>query len=210
MVKLLLVGVTAGLVLPAAPTRALPTRSATSSCRRGAVRALINATHVCLSTGAPCKTSYQRQYAKYSFYCDSGLLARQRRKTIPPPAPIPPPATTTPVPPGSGSQQPQPSPFTGTWWSIDSSDGSLQHITFGSGGTLDYEDDSAHVCGGVAGYATTTGVATGNTWTATARTSLLCPDNDGSVPDVLFQFTLNPNGTLSGSVGPDSWTRTHP
>jgi hypothetical protein len=73
-----------------------------------------------------------------------------------------------------------------------------------------FRDDSAYTCGGVWAYATATGAAKGNLWTATTPTTLRCPDNEGSVDNVLFQFTLNANGTLTGTGTPDVWTRDRP
>ena len=103
------------------------------------------------------------------------------------------------------------SPFLGTWWSVDTSDGSLQQLTFGAGGTMFYRDDSAHVCGGVAALANDTGAAVGNTWTGSGTATVRCPADDGkTISPVFFQFALNPDGTLSGSVGPDLWTRVRP
>src|SRR5205823_2516388 len=176
-----------------------------AACTRGSVPAVIASKHRCLRAGATCTARFERQYAKYGFRCGSRLLARPRKAAPAPAAPTPTPVTpTTAVPP------PRPSPFTGTWWSIDVSDESLQQVTFGPEGALSFQDDSARTCGGVAAYAMATGAAVGNTWTASARTTLYCPDNDGSVPDVLFQFTLNPDGTLTATGTPDRWTRTKP
>ena len=73
-----------------------------------------------------------------------------------------------------------------------------------------FRDDSATTCGGVWAYATVTGAAKGNVWTATQPTTLLCPDNAGSVGNHLFQFTLNANGTLTATGTPDVWTRVPP
>jgi hypothetical protein len=202
VVGLSLAGVIAGLTLLAAAPAADPAGRLGASCTRGAVLAIIAAKHLCLKAGSTCTARFERQYAKYGFRCDSRLLAKPQKTTSPP---APGPVTTTPaVPP------PQPSPFIGTWWSIDLSDGSLQQVTFGADGSMSFQDDSAHVCGGVAGYAMTTGAAVGNTWTANARATLYCPDNDGSVPGTLFQFTLNPDGTLTATGTPDRWTRTKP
>jgi len=206
MVKPTLAGAIAAITLLSAGSAADADRSGASSCQRPAVRAVINRSLVCLRTGTPCKLRDERQYSRYGFLCDSGVLAR-RRKTSPPITTAPTTTTTTPLPTDDAAP---PNPFSGSWWSLDSSDGSLQQVTFEDDGTISYEDDSAYVCGGVAGYATAHGAASGNMWTASAPTTLLCPDNDGSVPNVLFQFTLNPDGILSGSVGPDPWTRTLP
>ena len=111
----------------------------------------------------------------------------------------------------SGAGATPASPFLGTWWSVDTSDGSLQQLTFGADGAMFYRDDSAHTCGGVAALANDTGTAEGNTWTGSGAATLRCPADDGNtIFPLFFQFTLNPDGTLSGSVGPDLWTRTRP
>jgi hypothetical protein len=204
MVKLSLAGVIAGLVLLVTTAATDSAGNVAASCQRRAVPAVINASFVCLKTGGSCKARFQRQYARYGFYCGSGLLAK-RRKTTPPAATAPPATTTTPP-----ASPPPPSPFTGTWWAIDVTDGSLEQLTFGDGGTMYFRDDSVHTCGGAWGYAMTSGAANGNTWTASERTTLFCPDNGGAVPDTLFQFSSNTNGTLSMAGSPDVWTRTHP
>jgi len=101
-------------------------------------------------------------------------------------------------------------PFAGTWYAIDPTDGSLEQVTFGADGSMMFQDDSAYTCGGVGAYAKAIGAAKGNLWTAAKPTTLLCPDNEGSVGNVLFQFTLNANGTLTGTGTPDVWTRERP
>jgi hypothetical protein len=170
------------------------------ACKAGTVQATIHATPVCLRTGGRCATRYQRQYAKYGFSCRSGRLAKAV-KTIPPPTSSGTTTTTNPNPAG---------PFLGTWYAIDPTDGSLEQATFGSDGSLLFRDDAATACGGVSAYATATGAARANVWTADAPTTLLCPDNQGSVGNHLFQFTLNANGTLSATGTPDVWTRESP
>jgi hypothetical protein len=167
------------------------------ACKAGTVQATIHAAPVCLRAGARCATRFQRQYAKYGFSCRSGRLAKAVKPT-PPPAST---TTTTANPAG---------PFLGTWYAIDPTDGSLEEATFGSDGSLLFRDDAATACGGVSAYATATGAARGNVWTAVAPTTLLCPDNEGSVGNHLFQFTLNANGTLTATGTPDVWTRQSP
>jgi hypothetical protein len=147
----------------------------------------------------------QRQYAKYSYYCDAGRLAKQVKPKLPPPTTTGPTVTPSTSPPPSLAGA-----FAGTWWAIDPSDLSLEQVTFGDDGSISFQDDFATVCGGAAGYATSTGAASGNTWTASPTTTLYCPDNGGSVPNVLFRFTLNPNGTLTFTGMPEIWTRTRP
>lgn len=101
-------------------------------------------------------------------------------------------------------------PFVGTWWAIDTSDGSLEQVTFGTGGSMFFRDDSAHVCDGVAGFINDSGSVEGNTWTGSGTAVLRCPA-DGKTSGPLFvQFTLNPDGTLIGSLGPDVFTRAIP
>jgi hypothetical protein len=86
----------------------------------------------------------------------------------------------------------------------------MEQVTFGTDGSLMFQDDRATTCGGVGAYATAVGSAKGNLWTATRPTTLLCPDNAGSVGNLLFQFTLNANGTLTGTGFPEIWTRERP
>ena len=169
-----------------------------ADCRAGAVGVTINGTAVCLRAGDRCTIRYQRQYAKYRFSCRSGRLVRAAKAT----------GTTTPA--ATTTTANAAGPFAGTWYAIDPTDGSHEQATFGTDGSLDFRDDVATTCGGVAAYATATGAASGNVWTAAARTTLLCPDNAGSVPNHLFQFTLNGNGTLTATGTPDVWTRDRP
>ena len=174
-------------------------RGAGEACKAGTVRATINARSVCLSVGARCTARYQSQYAKYAFSCGSGRLARTKTtKTTSPPTSS---GTTTTNAAG---------PFAGKWYAIDPTDGSLEQATFGTDGSLMFRDDAATTCGGVWAYATATGAARGNVWTAAEPTALLCPDNGGSVGNHLFQFTLNANGTLTATGTPDVWTRERP
>jgi len=183
------------LALLGATAAPVPARGAGAAC----TRARINGASVCLSVGERCRARYQTQYAKYGFSCGSGRLAKTKaRKTIPPTAT---PGTTTTSPAG---------PFAGTWYAADPTDGSLEQVTFGTDGSLMFRDDAATTCGGVWAYATATGAAKGNVWTASAPTTLLCPDNAGSVGNHLFQFTLNANGTLTATGTPDVWTRDRP
>jgi hypothetical protein len=103
------------------------------------------------------------------------------------------------------------SPFIGTWWATDTSDGSLEQVTFGAGGSLFFRDDSAHVCDGAAGFITDVGSVQGDTWTGSGSALLRCPADDSKTIGPLFvQFTLNPSGTLTGSLGPDVFTHTLP
>jgi hypothetical protein len=103
-------------------------------------------------------------------------------------------------------------PFVGTWWVLDTTDGSLQQATFGDSGSLFFRDDSAHACGGAAAFATDTGTVSGSTWTGSGTATLRCADNAGEVADVFFQFTANADGTLSSSatLPAELWTRTRP
>jgi hypothetical protein len=112
---------------------------------------------------------------------------------------------------GAGSAGATPaSPFLGTWWAVDTSDGSLEQLTFGAGGAMFFRDDSAHVCNGVAALAQDTGVVTGSTWTGSGTASLRCPAVGTTLSGLFFQFTVSPDGTLSGSAGPELWTRARP
>src|SRR6266496_2353917 len=70
-------------------------------------------------------------------------------------------------------------PFVGTWWAIDASDGSLEQVTFGTGGSMFFRDDSAHVCGGVAGFINDVGSVQGNAWTGSGTAVLRCPADGG-------------------------------
>jgi hypothetical protein len=79
----------------------------------------------------------------------------------------------------SGAGATSASPFLGTWWSVDSSDGSLEQVTFGDDGTMFFRDDSAHACNGVAAFSLDTGVAAGDTWTGSGAATLYCPANGG-------------------------------
>jgi len=185
--------------LAAAPATA-PAGAAGEACRSGTVRARINGVSVCLSTGTHCTTRYRSQYAKYGFSCSSGRLAKTKKTTPPATSPTsPPPTSSSPA-----------GPFAGTWYAVDPTDGSLEQVTFGSDGSLMFRDDSATTCGGVWAYATATGAAKGNVWTAAGPATLLCPDNQGSVGNHLFQFTLNADGTLTATGTPDVWTRQPP
>jgi hypothetical protein len=105
------------------------------------------------------------------------------------------------------------SPFVGTWWAIDPSDQSLERATFGAGGSLSFSDDFASnpTCGGTTGHAKDVGTVSGDTWTGTGSSTFECAGSgDRDVPDVFFQFTLNPDGTLSSSIGDEVWTRSRP
>jgi hypothetical protein len=177
------------------------------SCVRGSVPAIIDASFTCLKTGRRCKSRYQHQYARYRFYCNAGLLTKSRKPILPTPTPTAPasPSVTTPAPPVSKAGV-----FAGTWWAIDPTDQSLEQVTFGDDGSISFQDNFATTCGGAAGYAMSTGAANGNTWTASSTTTLQCPDNGGRVPNLLFQFTFNPNGTLTFTGMPEIWTRTPP
>jgi hypothetical protein len=100
-------------------------------------------------------------------------------------------------------------PYLGTWWAIDPSDGSLEQVTFGAAGSLFFRDDYATTCGGVEAVLNDFGTVSGNTWTGSGTATLRCPAIGETRGPVFFQFTLNPDGTLSG-VGPEVWTRTRP
>jgi hypothetical protein len=175
------------------------------SCARGSVPTIIDASFTCLKTGKSCKSRYQAQYAKYGFQCHAGLLTKKPKPTLIGPGPTSSSPVTTAAPPASKAGV-----FAGTWWAIDPTDRSVEQVTFGDDGSISFQDSFATTCGGAAAYATSTGSANGNTWTASATTTLHCPDNDGSVPNLLFQFTFNPNGTLTFTGMPEIWTRTPP
>jgi hypothetical protein len=100
-------------------------------------------------------------------------------------------------------------PFLGTWWATDPSDGSLEQVTFGADGSLFFRDDSARTCGGVQAVLNDVGSVSGSTWTGSGTATLRCPAIGETRGPVFFQFTLNPDGTLSG-VGPEVWTRARP
>jgi hypothetical protein len=189
--RLWLVTALAGLALLASPAVAAPA----SSCSHAAV---IGGKHVCLKPGASCSSRFRQAYAKYGFACDAGRLIRKVKPAVPP--------ATVPVP----APVSKAGPFAGTWYAIDPSDLSLEQVTFGDDGSLSFQDGFATVCGGAAANATATGAAIGTTWTASAPTTLYCPDNGGTVPNVLFRFTLNPNGTVTFAGMPEVWTRSRP
>jgi hypothetical protein len=100
-------------------------------------------------------------------------------------------------------------PYLGTWWAVDPSDGSLEQVTFGADGSLFFRDDYATTCGGVEAVLNDFGTVSGNTWTGSGTATLRCPAIGQTRGPVFFQFSLNPDGTLSG-VGPEVWTRTRP
>ena len=100
-------------------------------------------------------------------------------------------------------------PFVGTWWAIDPSDGSLEQATFGAGGSMFYRDDLATSCGGPPAIAKDTGSVSGNVWTGTGNSTVYCVGIGPHVTE-FFEFTLNPDGTLSSSVGDEVWTRSRP
>jgi hypothetical protein len=110
--------------------------------------------------------------------------------------------------PGGAAASP-PDPFVGTWWAIDPSDGSLEQVTFGADGSLFFRDDVATTCGGVQAVLNDLGTVSGNTWTGSGTAILRCPSIGQTREPVFFQFTSNPDGTLSG-VGPEVWTRARP
>jgi len=184
-------------LLVATPARASAHGSG-AACKAGAVGVTIDGTAVCLRSGERCTIRYRRQYAKYRFVCRLGRLVRTTKVTQTTSTPT---VTTTASPAG---------PFAGTWYAIDPTDGSHEQVTFGTDGSLTFHDDVATGCGGVSASATANGAANGNVWTAAARTTVLCPDNAGAVPNHLFQFTLNANGTLTATGTPDVWTRDRP
>jgi hypothetical protein len=108
-----------------------------------------------------------------------------------------------------GAAATAPSPYLGTWWAIDPTDGSLEQVTFGAGGSLFFRDDSAHTCGGVEAVLNDVGTVSGSIWTGSGTAILRCPAIGETRGPVFFQFVLNPDGTLSG-VGPEVWTRARP
>jgi hypothetical protein len=113
---------------------------------------------------------------------------------------------------GSGAGASPNDAFVGTWWVVDTTDGSLEQATFGAAGSLFFRDDPAHACGGAAALATDTGTVSGGTWTGSGTATLRCAQGAGDIGDVFFQFTANGDGTLSSSVTlpTESWTRTRP
>jgi hypothetical protein len=108
-----------------------------------------------------------------------------------------------------GAMASPPAPFVGTWWAIDPSDGSLEQVALGAEGSLFFRDDLATTCGGAQAILNDVGTASGNTWTGSGAAILRCPSTGQTRGPVYFQFTLNPDGTLSG-VGPEVWTRARP
>src|SRR4051794_24936818 len=100
-------------------------------------------------------------------------------------------------------------PFTGTWWATDTSDGSLEQLTFGADGSLFFRDDSAHTCGGVQAILTDVGSVSGDTWTGSGEATLRCPSVGQTFGPIFFEFTLTGDNTLIGD-GPEVWTRTRP
>jgi hypothetical protein len=100
-------------------------------------------------------------------------------------------------------------PFVGTWWAIDPSDGSLEQVTFGANGSLFFRDDVATSCGGVQAMLNDFGTVSGNTWTGSGTAIVRCPSIGQTIGPVFVQFTLNPDGTLSGT-GLEVWSRTRP
>jgi hypothetical protein len=115
---------------------------------------------------------------------------------------------------GSSASAAPRDPFLGTWWVIDTTDGSLEQATFGAGGSLFFRDNFASnpTCGGVQAVAKDTGTVSGDTWTGSGTATLRCVGNVGEVSDVFFQFTLNPDGTLSSTatLPTEFWTRAKP
>jgi hypothetical protein len=103
-------------------------------------------------------------------------------------------------------------PFVGTWWAIDPGDGSLEHLTFGAGGSVVFRDDFASnpTCGGTAAMAKDTGTVSGNTWTGSDDSTLRCLGTDRTIPNLFLQFTLQSDGTLTGTTGDETWTRSRP
>jgi hypothetical protein len=102
------------------------------------------------------------------------------------------------------------SPFVGTWWATDPTDQSLEQLTFGEGGSMFFRDDLATSCGGVPAIATDTGTVSGNVWTGSGEATLSCLAHGHTVPNLFFQFTLQPDGTLRGATGNEVWTRARP
>src|SRR5438270_343507 len=86
------------------------------------------------------------------------------------------------------------SPFVGTWWATDPSDGSLEQLTFGAGGSLFFRDDSAHTCRGVQALLNDVGTVSGSTWTGSGAATLRCPAIGVTIGPVFFEFTLTPDG----------------
>jgi hypothetical protein len=105
-----------------------------------------------------------------------------------------------------------PSPFVGTWWATDPGDGSLEQLTFGAGGSMFFRDDlaSGPACGGTAAFAKDTGSVLGNVWTGSGNATLQCVGTDRQLRGLFFQFTLNPDGTLSEPFSGEVWTRSRP
>src|SRR5215471_3282830 len=80
------------------------------------------------------------------------------------------------------------SPFVGTWWAIDRSDGSLEQLTFGAGGSVFFRDDFASnpTCGGTHALAKDTGSVSGDTWTGSGDSTLYCLGTDRTVPNMFL------------------------
>jgi hypothetical protein len=53
------------------------------------------------------------------------------------------------------------------------------------------------------------GTVSNGTWTGSGTAIVRCPAIGETMGPVFFQFTLQPDGTLSG-IGPESWTRARP
>jgi len=106
-----------------------------------------------------------------------------------------------------------PAPFVGTWWAVDPTDGSTEQLTFGTGGSMYFRDNSAYVCGGTSAFAKDTGSLSpdGMMWFGSGNAMLRCPaDGRTTIGGILFSFTLQPDGSLTGSTGHEVWTRTRP
>ena len=112
---------------------------------------------------------------------------------------------------GSAASAAPPSPFTGTYWSIDQGDGSLQQLTFGAGGAMFYRDSSVSFCGGVVGLSTDTGTVSldGQTWTGSGVATFRCPETKMGFGNVQWTFALHSDGSLSDLFG-FHWTRSSP
>ena len=76
MAKSMLAGVAAAVAALACAATANPARHVTATCQHAGVPAVINHVPACLTSGARCKTAFQRQYERRGFRCSSGVLAK--------------------------------------------------------------------------------------------------------------------------------------
>jgi hypothetical protein len=94
----MLAGVAAAVAALACAATANPARHVTATCQHAGVPAVINHVPACLTSGARCKTAFQRQYERRGFRCSSGVLAKLH-KTAPTTGASTASTPTTPAPP---------------------------------------------------------------------------------------------------------------